>query len=216
MAFGPERLAAALSALEPGWQSSGFCVAFSGGLDSSALLHAMAALRADYPGLRVRAVHVDHGLQSQAPAWAESCTAFCQALELELQVLRLALEPAAGESVEAEARNARYSAITGILKPGEWLLTAHHRDDQLETVLIQLLRGAGVAGLAAMPALARLARAGMDGRYSTSIALNSPHTQSRKACPGSLTRATARPALTAAGCANRCCRSCGHAGRRRH
>ena len=64
----------------------------------------------------------------------------------------------AGESVEAEARDARYAAIARVLRPGEWLLTAHHRDDQLETVLIQLLRGAGVAGLAAMPARARSGR----------------------------------------------------------
>jgi tRNA(Ile)-lysidine synthase len=163
MAFGPERLCAALSALEPAWQSSGFCVALSGGLDSSVLLHALAALRAGNAGLRIRAVHVDHGLQSEAAAWADACTVFCHSLSLELQVLRLGLEPAAGESVEAHARDARYSAIAGQLAPGEWLLTAHHRDDQLETVLIQLLRGAGIAGLAAMPARTRLG-AGWHGR----------------------------------------------------
>jgi tRNA(Ile)-lysidine synthase len=163
MVFGPERLSAALSALEPGWQSSGFCVALSGGLDSSVLLHGMAALRAENTGLRVRAVHVDHGLQAAAPAWADACTGFCSSLGVGLVVLRLQLVPAAGESVEAEARNARYAAIAGILAPGEWLLTAHHRDDQMETVLIQLLRGAGVAGLAAMPARARLG-AGWHGR----------------------------------------------------
>lgn len=156
MAFGPERLIAALSALEPGWRSFGFCVALSGGLDSSVLLHALAALRAGNAGLRIRAVHVDHGLQPEAPAWADACAGLCQSLAVDLVVLRLALKPAAGESVEAVARNARYKAITEILEPGEWLLTAHHRDDQLETVLIQLLRGAGVAGLAAMPARARL------------------------------------------------------------
>lgn len=163
MVFGPERLSAALSALDPGWQSSGFCVALSGGLDSSVLLHGMAALRGGNTGLGVRAVHVDHGLQAAAPAWADACSAFCHSLSLELQVLQLGLDPARGESVEAEARNARYAAIAGILAPGEWLLTAHHRDDQMETVLIQLLRGAGVAGLAAMPARARLG-AGWHGR----------------------------------------------------
>ncbi len=156
MAFGPERLCAALSALEPAWHSSGFCVALSGGLDSSVLLHSLAALRAGNAGLRIRAVHVDHGLQSEAAAWADACAGFCRSLEVELLVLRLGLEPAAGESVEAHARDARYAAIARILKPGEWLLTAHHRDDQLETVLIQLMRGAGVAGLAAMPARAAL------------------------------------------------------------
>ncbi|MDH4259408.1 MAG: tRNA lysidine(34) synthetase TilS [Gammaproteobacteria bacterium] len=163
MAFDPERLAAALLALEPGWRSSGFCVALSGGLDSSVLLHALASLRADNPGLNVRAVHVNHGLQSEAAAWVRACEALCRSSELELQVLHLELKPAPGESIEAEARNARYEAIAGILNPGEWLLTAHHRDDQMETVLIQLMRGAGVAGLAAMPGRARLG-AGLHGR----------------------------------------------------
>ena len=163
MAFGPERLGAALSALEPAWRSSGFCVAVSGGLDSSALLHALAALRAGNEALRVRAVHVDHGLQPESAAWADACAGFCQSLKIDLSVLRLGLTPAAGESVEAHARDARYAAIARILKPGEWLLTAHHRDDQMETVLIQLLRGAGVAGLAAMPARAPLG-AGWHGR----------------------------------------------------
>jgi tRNA(Ile)-lysidine synthase len=160
MAFGPERLSAALLALEPAWRSSGFCVAVSGGLDSSALLHALAALRASNEALRVRAVHVDHGLQPESAAWADACAGFCRSLKIDLSVLRLGLTPAAGESIEAHAR---YAAIAGILKPGEWLLTAHHRDDQMETVLIQLLRGAGVAGLAAMPARARLG-AGWHGR----------------------------------------------------
>ncbi len=163
MAFSPLRLAAALSALEPGWQSAGFCVAFSGGLDSSALLHAMSGLCDSNAGLGLRAVHVDHGLQTAAAAWAEACAAFCQAHNCPLTILRLGLDPAPGASVEAEARDARYAALAGILKAGEWLLTAHHRDDQMETVLIQLLRGAGVSGLAAMPARARLG-AGWHGR----------------------------------------------------
>jgi len=163
MAFGPERLAAALSALEPEWQSSRFCVALSGGLDSSVLLHSMAGLRAANAGLVLRAVHVNHGLQPEAAGWADACSQSCSTLDLELRILRLALQPAPGASIEAEARDARYAAIAGCLAAGEWLLTAHHRDDQMETVLIQLLRGAGVAGLAAMPARARLG-SGWHGR----------------------------------------------------
>lgn len=156
MVFGPERLTAALSALEPGWRSSGFCVALSGGLDSSVLLHAMTTLRRPGGGPGLRAVHVDHGLQPESAAWAEACRTDCQALGVSLDVITLALAPLRGASVEAQARDARYAAFMRMLRSGEWLLTAHHRDDQLETVLIQLLRGAGVAGLAAMPALARL------------------------------------------------------------
>jgi tRNA(Ile)-lysidine synthase len=156
MAFGPERLASALSALDPVWRTQPFCVALSGGLDSGVLLHAMAGLRHSHAGLSLRAVHVDHGLQSEAPAWAQASADACRSLGVKLQVLRLSLKPAPGASVEAEARDARYAAIAAVLAPGEWLLTAHHRDDQLETVLIQLMRGAGVSGLAAMPARARL------------------------------------------------------------
>lgn len=163
MAFGPGRLARALTALTPDWQTERFCVALSGGLDSGVLLHSLAGLRNAQAGLRLRAIHVDHGLQAEAPAWAEACAAACRSLGVELRILRLALRPAEGASVEAEARDARYAAISAELGPGEWLLTAHHRDDQLETVLIQLMRGAGVPGLAAMPARARLG-AGWHGR----------------------------------------------------
>lgn len=156
MDFGAPRLAAALARLDPGGSASGYCVALSGGLDSCVLLHAMAALRGPGGAPRIRAVHVDHGLQPEAAAWAGSCRSLCQRLDVPIEVVCLELVPAPGASVEAEARDARYAAFAALLRPGEWLLTAHHRDDQLETVLIQLLRGAGVAGLSAMPELARL------------------------------------------------------------
>ena len=151
MEFGAERLANALAAIDSAWPASAYCVALSGGLDSTVLLHAMAALhrRSNVHGLR--AVHVDHGLQADSAAWAEACRADCLKTGVPFQVVALGLAPPAGASVEAAARDARYAALAQNLNPGEWLLTAHHRDDQLETVLIQLLRGAGVAGLAAMP-----------------------------------------------------------------
>jgi tRNA(Ile)-lysidine synthase len=132
-------------------------VALSGGLDSSALLHAMSLLAAR-EGIRFRALHVDHGLQPESKAWADACRAACRDAGVPLDVIALGLVPPAGASIEAAAREARYAALAAALADGERLLTAHHRDDQLETVLIQLLRGAGVAGLAAMPALARLGR----------------------------------------------------------
>jgi tRNA(Ile)-lysidine synthase len=155
MPFGAERLAAALAAADPGWRHDGACVAFSGGLDSSVLLHAMARWSADR-GVRLRAVHVNHGLQAGSAAWAEACRMACAAAGIPLRVISLALDAPRGASLEAAAREARYAALAADLRADERLLTAHHRDDQLETVLIQLLRGAGVAGLAAMPARARL------------------------------------------------------------
>jgi len=157
MSFGAERLASLLDAADPGWHRAPICVALSGGLDSTVLLHALAKLAAR-ESLMPRALHVDHGLQPESAAWAAACRATCAAAGVALEVIELGLVPARGESVEAQARDARYAALAGRLADGERLVTAHHRDDQLETVLIQLMRGAGVAGLAAMPPRARLGR----------------------------------------------------------
>jgi tRNA(Ile)-lysidine synthase len=136
-------------------------LALSGGLDSVALLHALAALCATPQGRKrwaLRAVHVHHHLQPAADAAASLCRRECRRLAVPLSVRHLSLGELRGESVEAAAREARYAACAATLRSGEVLLTAHHDDDQLETVLLQLLRGAGVAGLAGMPALARFGR----------------------------------------------------------
>jgi len=127
-----------------------YWVAFSGGLDSHVLLHAMERLR-DRLEAPLHAVHVHHGLQQQADAWEAHCRSVCAELDVPLQVRHLDLQPAPGESVEAIARDARYRAIGELLGEQHMLLTAQHRDDQAETLLLQLLRGAGIEGLAAMP-----------------------------------------------------------------
>jgi tRNA(Ile)-lysidine synthase len=154
--FNPEMLAASLAELIPGYPDARLCVALSGGVDSMALLHAAQALTAAEPRLALRALHVDHGLQPESAQWAEVCRRQCEALGVPLRVLELRLQIPKGASIEAEARRARYRAMEAVLEPGESLLTAHHADDQLETVLLQLFRGAGVAGLAAMPRAAAL------------------------------------------------------------
>lgn len=135
-----------------GVASQRYCVAFSGGLDSTVLLVAMQRLaeRAAVGGLR--AIHVHHGLHPDANRWAEACRGRCHDLGVPLEVTEVDARAAPGESPEARARELRYRALAERLAPGEVLLTAQHADDQLETVLIQLLRGAGPAGLAAMPA----------------------------------------------------------------
>ncbi len=125
-------------------------VAYSGGPDSSALLHALAASR--HRG-GVGAVHVNHGLAPHADAWARHCARTCERLGLAFAPLVARVEPAPGDSVEAVARQARYRALAAWLPGGAVLLTGQHADDQAETLLLQLLRGAGPAGLAAMPAL---------------------------------------------------------------
>lgn len=133
--------------LLPGAQ---LCAAFSGGRDSSVLVHALAGIRAGQ-SLTVRALHVHHALHPEADAWARHCSDFCAAREVPLTVLRLATPRNQGRGLEAAAREARYAALAEALKPGEWLLTAHHQDDQLETLLLHLIRGSGVTGLAAIP-----------------------------------------------------------------
>lgn len=133
-------------------------VAWSGGRDSTALLH--ATLKAAEPlGLRVVALHIHHGLSPHADDWVRSCQRQAarwrrRGLPLLLRVERLSDAPTAGESVEAWAREQRYQALRRLaLEQGARIvLLAHHRRDQAETFLLQALRGAGVSGLAAMPA----------------------------------------------------------------
>lgn len=131
-------------------------VAVSGGLDSMLLLALAAALPRDR--WSIRAVHVHHHLQSAADAAARLCRAECRRLGVPLHVRHVQVGRRRGESLEALARERRYAACAALLRRGELLLTAHHDDDQLETLLLQLMRGAGVAGLAAMPQVAPFAR----------------------------------------------------------
>lgn len=153
MAFGPEWLAHRLAALLPDLAGASLCVALSGGLDSVTLLAALVASRRK----AVRAVHVHHGIHPNADRWSAHCEKLAARLRVPLTVLRVKVTRDSGASLEAAARETRYAAIAEILEPGAVLLTAHHEDDQLETVLLQLLRGAGVAGIAAMPEVAPFA-----------------------------------------------------------
>jgi tRNA(Ile)-lysidine synthase len=152
----PERVERQLSRLIPGWPDARLCVALSGGVDSAALLQACHGIRARQPAVTLRAIHVSHGLQPTAADWPAICAALCTRLDVPFETIDLQLVPPPGASVEAAARDARYAALQSRLAPGEALLTAHHQDDQLETVLLQLFRGAGLAGIAAMPASAPL------------------------------------------------------------
>ena len=129
-----------------------YLLAFSGGLDSTVLLHLLASIR-DQIQTEVTAIHIDHGLQQESSAWSGHCSDLCRQLDVPLKNVSLSLQPVTGESLEALARDARYSVIQQLLQPQEILLTAHHRDDQAETLLLNLMRGSGVKGLAAMPAI---------------------------------------------------------------
>jgi tRNA(Ile)-lysidine synthase len=136
-------------------------VAYSGGRDSTALLHATAVAALEQPGQRVLALHVHHGLSQHADQWLAHAQAQCaawaeQGLPVSLAWRHLALHQAPGDSIEAVARTARYQALTEMaLQAGaDTVLLGHHRRDQAETFLLQALRGAGIAGLSAMPAVA--------------------------------------------------------------
>ncbi len=126
------------------------CVAFSGGRDSTVLLHALARLREEGRFV-LRALHVDHGIQPTAGYWAEHCVALADRLGVACEVLAVTVRNDRGKGLEAAAREARYGALGRGLQAAEWLLTAHHADDQLETVLLHLFRGSGVSGLAGIP-----------------------------------------------------------------
>lgn len=121
----------------------------SGGLDSMVLLDAVVQLRQDHPFPPLKAIHIHHGLHADADQWAEHCARECAARGVELHVERVCL--ASAGSIEELARDARYSVFERLMGRDDCLLLAHHRDDQLETLLFRLLRGTGLRGLAGMP-----------------------------------------------------------------
>jgi len=142
-----QHLLSTLQALPP---ASRYWLAFSGGLDSTVLLHLMAGLR-DELGAPVCALHIDHGLSPRSADWSAQCRHLCESLGVPLTVERVTVSDRQLKGLEAAARHARYGVFERLLGEGEMLLSAHHRDDQAETLLLQLLRGGGVHGLAAMP-----------------------------------------------------------------
>ncbi|MBS0431791.1 MAG: tRNA lysidine(34) synthetase TilS [Proteobacteria bacterium] len=123
------------------------CVGYSGGADSTALLHALAQLPRAF---ELRALHVDHGLHAESARWTEHCKRFGTTLDVPVEIVRVQVAHDRGEGLEAAARHARHAAFAAAIQPGEWLALAHHRDDQIETVLLKLLRGAGPQGLGGM------------------------------------------------------------------
>jgi len=151
MNYSPELFQKKLeSALKELASTGKFLVGLSGGLDSVVLLHALVKLRAlpESP-IELRALHINHQLQQEADQWERHCLALCAELEVECASIKVKLEKGAG--VENAARDARYKEFSLHLAAGEELLLAHHRDDQMETLLLRLMRGSGVRGLSAMP-----------------------------------------------------------------
>jgi tRNA(Ile)-lysidine synthase len=158
LSFSRNVLLAALDALSNDANApSRYLVAFSGGLDSTVLLHALVNSMSAHQRPML-AVHIDHGLQADSGRWAQQCRDTAAEYGVEFHSERVAVDIRGGQGVEAAAREARYAALAELLLPGDWLLSAHHREDQAETLLLNLLRGSGPAGLAGIAALRRFAR----------------------------------------------------------
>ncbi len=132
-------------------------VGFSGGLDSTVLLHLLAHAPGR-PAGALRAVHVHHGLQALADDWERHCRQCCAQWGIPLQVAHVDVPRDGGHGLEAAARKARHDAFMERMAAGEWLALAHHQNDQAETFLLRALRGSGVDGLAAMRGRRRFGR----------------------------------------------------------
>ncbi|VAW56711.1 tRNA(Ile)-lysidine synthetase [hydrothermal vent metagenome] len=148
-----ETLMQQLSDLAKKHTINAWCLAYSGGIDSQVLLHLLA--QTPY---KINAVYIDHGLQAESSTWAAHCEQQCQTLNISYQKINVNAKPVRGEGPEAAARHARYSALKTCVQADMGLLTAQHLDDQSETILLQLLRGAGAAGLAGMPQIAKFGK----------------------------------------------------------
>ncbi len=127
-----------------------YWVGYSGGADSTALLHALANIKDQLPA-PLHAIHFHHGLQPTADDWQRHCELTCQEWSVPLTVQQLQLNLPVGKSPEAEARRLRYQAVEQLLGTGEIYLTAHHANDLAETLFLNLMRGSGLDGLASIP-----------------------------------------------------------------
>ena len=150
--FSSESLLAKLCRLP---QPRKYWVGFSGGGDSTALLLALHESQADLPA-PFEAIHFHHGLQREGDAWLEHCRRFCAQRGIAFSSRRLECHPVQGVSPEEQARDRRYAAIADVLGEDEMYLTAHHADDQAETLFLNLMRGSGIDGLAGIPRLRAL------------------------------------------------------------
>ncbi len=146
-----ERIGSALSAFFSSRlaRDGRVCVGLSGGMDSVVLLHALqGVVQRSAPNVSLEALHIHHGLSPHADAWADFCVDLCNRLGVPIDVVHVQVPRRSGEGLEAAARRLRHGVFAACRS--DWLALAHHRDDQAETVLLNLLRGAGVAGAAGM------------------------------------------------------------------
>jgi tRNA(Ile)-lysidine synthase len=154
-----------LNTIKP--HSNSLTVALSGGVDSVVLLHLANTFQKDNPDISVSAIHVDHGLSDNAKDWQLFCTELCHTLEIPLKIAEVEVNKKTRQSLEAVAREQRYLALFELSDPNSVILLGQHQDDQVETFLLQLKRGSGLAGLSAMASLST-----QQGRYLLRPLLN--------------------------------------------
>lgn len=136
-----------------------FVIAYSGGLDSSVLLHLFQEWRKINASIQVVAVHINHQLQPQSNVWQRHCAGVCQTYGIEFSSEKVIVENSKKKGIESAARDARYATLKKYLSNDEILVTAHQQDDQIETLFYRLLRGTGIEGAAAMQGMKPFANA---------------------------------------------------------
>ena len=145
-------------------------IAYSGGLDSHVLLTLCYQYRLQNL-IHLKAIHINHGLNKEAFNWSCHCRKNCEDLQIDYVEFNIHIDSKSGDSLEEEARKKRYACFSECIKEGDFLLTAHHQDDQAETFFLQLFRGAGLKGLSAMPIFTSFFR-GFHGRPLLSFSRN--------------------------------------------
>ena len=121
------------------------CVSLSGGVDSIVLLYALNQVVSK--DIFIRAIHINHNLVKDSHSWADFCKKTCDQSQVQIDIHSVKVSTTEGFGIEAAARKARYHTLQKSIQAGEWLMTAHHQDDQLETILLRMARGTGVEGL---------------------------------------------------------------------
>ena len=121
------------------------CVSLSGGVDSIVLLYALNQCLDKVSS--IRAIHINHNLVKNSQSWADFCKKTCDQIQIQIDIHSVKVNTTEGFGIEAAARKARYQKLQRSIQEGEWLMTAHHQDDQLETILMRMARGTGVEGL---------------------------------------------------------------------
>ncbi len=121
------------------------CVSLSGGVDSIVLLYALNQCLDK--GCLIRAIHINHNLAKDSQVWADFCKRTCDRIQIQIDIHSIKVKNTEGFGIEAAARKARYQKLQRSIQEGEWLMTAHHQEDQLETILLRIARGTGIEGL---------------------------------------------------------------------